>query len=279
MRTTVLWIIVVSSYLLAGPGCSRQGQSLDDDEPGPERRLLFEEQFSNPSCLDNWCLEGFARLSLGGQNDTGHLEIITTADPTNQDNKQSVLWCAKPFRGNLRFEFRARGQPGNRSIFYFNANPAGHFGLESIFDWSRPDAQMTRYAGCDSIEMYSVGILRDDQEICNLRYIGGTTASAYRDPSMVTGPELPYGLETIISAYQSPFLGRPDSWFEFALEIVDGRITFEIDGSQLLSLEDPENVGGEAFGWRALTDGGWFGFRNFVPGRVDYDYLRVYQLP
>jgi len=272
-----LLAVCLVMILAAGTRCGRENRVQNNEATGGEWELVLEEEFYDRSCLDRWRLEGFADLNLGREEGVDYIEITTRRDTADHDNRQSVLWCNEPFRGDLRFEFRARGETSNRSIFYFNANPVEGFDLSSIFDWLRPDAQMLHYAGCDSIEMYSVGILRDDQQECNLRYIGGTTAPAYRNPEMMTDVQRLYGDETIFKAFPSPFLGRPDTWFEFDLQVESSHITLKIDGKIIIDLEDPQDVGTEKFAWISLTDGGWFGFRNFVPGKVCYDHVRVYK--
>ncbi len=257
----------------------REKTASPDETRSLDWELVFEEDFSDDSYQEQWQLDGFADLEIAAEGSTSYLKIKTKPSETNPDNKQSVLWCRKRFPGDLRFVFRAKGDPGNRSIFYFNANPTPISGYNSIFDWDHPDAQMTQYAGKDIIELYTVGILRDDQAECNLRYIGGTTAPAYREYLKNPGAsaQAVYGRETIFQAYYSPFLNKPYTWFEFDLQILGRRLAMKVDGETVFGCEDPGNVGTEDYPWTSLTNGGWLGFRNFVPGTVYIDYLKVYR--
>ncbi|MCD6365066.1 MAG: DUF1080 domain-containing protein [Planctomycetes bacterium] len=232
--------------------------------------LVFEENFSDDSWPQRWRLEGFADLGIVRDGEADYLKIRTVKSAANRNNKQSVLWCKRRFSGNLRFVFRARGQSGNRSIFYFNANTTADSKLSSIFDLPRPDAQMVRYAGVDELEMYSVGILRDDQDRCNVRYLGGAMAECFRKQTR-------FGAESIIQSHDSPYRHKPQVWFKFDLRVVGPRITMEVDGVTVVDFEDSGNVGTDAFGWAPLDDGGFFAFRDFMPRQVDIDYVRVYR--
>jgi len=268
--------------LLAVVSCNGtpRGKTVSRDETRSlDWELAFEEDFSNISYEEQWRLDGFADLEIAAEGTASYLKIKTKAGETNPENKQSVLWYRKRFPGDLRFVFRAKGDSGNRSIFYFNANPTPVSGYNSIFDWDRADAQMTQYAGMDIIELYTVGILRDDQDECNLRYIGGTTAPVYREylKKPDASAQAVYGSETIFQAHHSPFLNKPDTWFEFDLQIVGRHLVMKVDEETVFDCEDPGNVGTENYPWTSLTNGGWLGFRNFVPGTVCIDYLRVYR--
>ena len=126
--------------------------------------------------------------------------------------------------------------------------------------------------------IYTIGILRSDESSCNLRYIGGSTAGAYLEYMKNPGVEAQavFGAETIYKSYDSPFEGKPDRWFEFDISVVGDSITLAIDNNELFRCKDPGNVGCEAYSWTALSNGGWLAFRNFVPGVVCIDYLKVY---
>jgi len=235
--------------------------------------LVFEENFSDASHMKNWLLDGFADLSMEGEGQIRYLRIGTKPSADNPNNFQSVLWRQERYRGDLRFEFRAKGEPGNCSIFYFNANPTKGSGYDSIFDWERPDAQMARYAGSEKIEMYSVGILRDVGK-CNFRCIGGNTVDAYRKPDR--RETRIHEKATLICSYDSPFEQKPDTWFTFDLQIVGRRITLKVDGEQVFEVEDNGKDEPGVFSRTPLTNGGFFGFRNFKPNAVCVDYIKVY---
>ena len=270
----VAFALVVSSCAAAGP---KERRRPPDDRPS--WTLVFQEDFSDDSFRDKWRLEGLAQLAIRSDGTTKFLEIRTKRSETDAKKRQSVYWCGRRFSGDLRFVFRARGAAGNRSIFYFNANAAKDSGHKSIFEWTRPDADMIRYAGDERLEMYSVGVLRDDQAKCNLRYIGGSAAELYR--TLRTGKwkrrEELYGRETIIRAYDSPFSGEPGTWFEFDLRVEGGRIALAVEGKQIFDVKDPGDVGAAEHAWTPLTGGGWFAFRNFRPNAVGIDYVRVYE--
>ncbi len=234
--------------------------------------LRFEEEFSDESYRERWRLEGFAGLSRASKGPARFLRIQTHENPSDPGQKQSVLWCMEPVRGTaVRFVFRARGETRNQSLFLFNANPTRESGLRSIFDRSRPDALYVRYAGSETIEMYSVGILRDVQKQANIRYLGG---NAVKTRSFPEGVHIP-----VLQSFDSPCFGKPDTWFEFDLRIEGRRITLLVDGKPVMETEDSGSSSALGTTWSPLTDGGFFGLRNFVPGRVDVDYLRVFTNP
>lgn len=236
-------------------------------EPDSAWTPVLEEEFSDETWKDRWRLEGFADLSLGEEGDARFLKILTRTGDGKKD--ESVLWYREPVRGDLRFLFRARAEDKNRSIFLFNANPTAASGLKSIFDVPREDAQYVRYAGTETIEMYSIGILRSDEKRCNLRYLGG---------GAVKTPNLPNKLHSpVISSHPSPYEGKPDAWFEFDLRVEGKKITFRVNGKVVAEVEDPGRSEALGTAWTPLTNGGHFGFRNFQPNTACIDSVRVYR--
>ncbi|MGH8694430.1 MAG: hypothetical protein ACREVM_09425, partial [Burkholderiales bacterium] len=231
--------------------------------------LRSDEEFSDESCLKRWCLEGMAKLTPANEGPTRFLRIQTLESAANRELKQSVLWRREPVRGAaVRFVFRARGESRNQSLFLFNANPTRESGHRSIFDWTRPDALYVRYAGSELIEMYSVGILREREKQSNLRYLGGVAVKARSFPEGVHIP--------ILGSFDSPCFDRPDTWFEYDLRVEGRRITLFVDGRQVAAVEDTGASAALGTAWTPLTDGGYFGLRNFVPNQVDVDYVRVF---
>jgi len=235
-----------------------------------KRTPLFEEDFADDAFRDRWVLEGFADLMLGRDGDMPFLRMATTRNPENPKNKQSVLWCRQRFPHDLRVQFRAQGATANRAIFYFNAVPMPDSGHETIFDWGRPDAEMTRYAGDSRIAMYTVGMLRDDEDKCNLRYIGGTISEAYAKLKFE-----PYQQASIIESYASAFEGKPDTWFDFEVRVEGRRIAMDVNGQTMFDVEDRGRAGSDDWTWDPLSEPGWLAFRNFVPNEVCIAQLRV----
>ncbi len=238
-----------------------------DDQKG--WALWMAEEFSDDSYRKRWRTEGLAELTTGKAGAVRFLRIRTLENPGQREDKQSVLWFRRPVPGDLLFVFRVRAEAGNQSLFLFNANPTRESGFRTIFDRPRPDAQYVRYAGTESIEMYSLGMLRDRQRQCNIRYLGG---SAVKTRSFQQGVHIPN-----LHAHGSPYFGKPDTWFELDLSIEGRRISLLVDGIQIAELEDAGESGELGTKWTPLTNGGYFGFRNFVPGRVEVDYIRVYR--
>jgi len=234
-------------------------------------RPVLQEDFADDSFRDRWVLEGFADLALERDKDLPHIRIATTRNPHEPKNRQSVLWCKQRFSGNVRVTFRAKGATANRAILYFNAVPTPESGHRTIFDWDRPDAEMIRYAGDSRIAMYTLGMLRDDQNVCNLRYIGGSIADAY-----TALPFDPYQQASIIKAYDSAFRDKPDTWFDFDIRVVGRRIALDIDGVNVFDVQDTGCAELDEWRWESLTEGGWIGFRNFVPNDVCVGRVRVY---
>jgi len=279
-RPFIIALIPVQLALLSIMACTIVGEGPAQDLAEPKARceeswnLAFEEDFSDASYKGRWLLDGFANLSVEDEGQTRYLRIGTKRSADNPNNFQSVLWCKERFSGDLRFRFRAKGESGNASIFYFNANPTEESGYDSIFDWVRPDAQMARYAGSGKMEMYSVGLLRNTAK-CNLRYIGGGTIDAYNSPNRQQ--DRAYDKATLICSYDSPFEEKPDTWFTFDLQIVGRQITLKVDGEEVFDVEDNGKTEPGVFSRTPLTHGGFFGFRNFKPNAVCVDYIRVYR--
>jgi len=253
-------IAMVSLVLAAAPGDARTARV-------PVWQLVFQEEFSDASYKDDWQLDGKAELTLKTEGKAGYLEIAT--------KKRSVLWLKRHFGGDIRVVFRARGQTKNRSIFYFNARPTPDSGFKTVFDWPRPDADMKRYAGTNIVELYTVGMLRDDQDVCNLRYLGGTTAWAYNRPKR--NRDGAYDTETIFKPYDSPFRNQPDTWFEFDVQVIGEQILMVVNHVTVIDLVDPGRTPQGKSTWKPLVSGGWIGFRNFRPKTVCLDYVRVYR--
>ena len=270
MRITTTFISALVVFL---GGCTADRQSAESPW-----RLAFEEQFNNDAALNAWHPDGFANQRIKYENGTSFLEIETYPSQENPENKQSVLWLEKHFSGDTRYKFRARATDKNRSIFFFNANPTPEAEYENVYSRNFPDAQYDRYAAEDGLETYTIGILRSDESSCNLRYIGGSTAGAYREYMKTPGQDAQtvFGAETIFQSYDSPFKGKPDTWFDFDISVEGDSISLSIDGREIFRCKDPGNAGRDSYGWTPLGDGGWLAFRNFVPGTVCIDYLKVY---
>ncbi len=131
------------------------------------------------------------------------------------------------------------------------------------------------------IRQHSAGLLRG-LKMCNLRFLGGTgTSEAFQ--KYWNGRKFEtYDAESIFHSYPSPYFGKPDTWFEFALEVKGQRITLDVDGKRVMDIEDPGRSKPGNYTWKPLMEGGWFGFQAFVmggPRRLCIDYLRVYRLP
>ncbi|WP_179137414.1 hypothetical protein, partial [Candidatus Entotheonella palauensis] len=230
-------------------------------------QLVYEENFNNFSVRDpNWLFEGTGRLNVRDVSRNPYLRITTEAGPVD---KATVFWYRKPFRGDVRYRFRARAANRTSALFFFNANPTQD---DSILDWVRPDALYKRYAGDRRLATYTLAILRSTRSFCKLRHIGG---DAYRALSELSYED--FQTETILQTYDSPFLHKPDRWFDFDVRVVEDGITVRIDGKTEVSIVDTGNTGSAAYGWTPLTDGGWFAFRNSRPGYMDVDDIRVYE--
>ncbi|MBN1670108.1 MAG: heparinase II/III family protein [Kiritimatiellae bacterium] len=240
-------------------------------EDAADWQPVFEEEFSDESYRERWHLDGTAELAIEREGNASALKIATRAGGADAGQRASVLWCKRRLAGDVRICLRARGESGNRGILLFNARPMPDSGHATIFDWVRPDSAYARYAGDPIWAMYSVGILRNDEKACNLRYIGGTAAAALAEVSYKRFQE-----ETVIAACDSPFRGKPLTWFELDLRVIGKRIVLFVDGAKAIDLVDPGNMGTPEYGWTALTGGGWFGIRNFVPKCVWVDRVRVY---
>lgn len=247
-------------------------------ESNAKGKLIFEENFSDDTWQDRWTVEGYADTAVRREGETSYLEVTTK----NQATAMSVIWCRQRFPGNCRYEFRAKAESHHNPIIYFHARPTETSGADTIFAWKREATSMEEYAGRPYIEMYSVGILRDHQPACNLRFLGGTGTSEAFQKYWKHGKFDRYDAESVFHSYPAPSFGKPDTWFDFALQVKGKRITLDIDGKRVMDLDDPGRSASGDYTWKPLTDGGRFAFQAFVMGaqrRHCLDSLRVYQLP
>ena len=136
---------------------------------GEQWQLVLQEDFDSPKCLGEWSLDGPADVSV---TPDGKLRIKTEqCEVAGHRARCSVLWHRAPFWGDLRIEFDAKAARKSRCLFLFNARATGPD--HSIFAWKRPLAAYADYAYEPRIELYSMGILRSDQKLLNLRHLGG----------------------------------------------------------------------------------------------------------
>jgi len=238
--------------------------------------LVFSEDFSSPEALKHWQLEGAAAVSVTPE---GRLLIETQKKEIEGHLVRcSVLWYSRPIKGDLRFEFDARGDMNNRCIFFFNAQPReGH---KSIFEWERPLAPYEAYSNDERIQLYSFGILRHDQEKVNLRHLGNQESIATWNKRQATpnneenAEELRrlwdmFQDQTVISESPSPF-GDEKTTYHFDIRVVGNRLVGRVNGKRVFDLVD------EPRGKNPLR-GGYVGFRNFRPTRAWHDNIRIYR--
>ena len=158
------YAVVVAVLALAGCHMVPSGRA-----PEPEWRLVVQEDFDSSDCLRDWVLDGAADVSV---TPAGKLRIQTQdREVSGERVRCSVLWYRKPVWGDLRFEFEAKAAAKSRCILFFNARGTGKD--KSIFTWERPLAAYADYAYEPRIELYTLGILRSDQNGLNLRHLGG----------------------------------------------------------------------------------------------------------
>lgn len=221
--------------------------------------LIYANEFNDASLPGDFVTDGFAEMSA----ENGHLIIKTLKTDAGIE---SVVWLDKKIEGDVRIRFRIKGSTGSRMIFYFNARG-------EVFNSARNNARMGHYAGTGKMEMYSVGLLRDDQKLCNARFIGGNTSEAYMKYGRTP---LIYDQETVITSFKSPFYGKPNEWFDCEVQVTGTRMQISIDGNKVVDVEDTGHAGGPEYNWQPLTGGGYIAFRNFTPAETHIDYLRVY---
>ena len=132
--------------------------------------LSLREDFDSPACLTEWSLDGPADVSVTAD---GKLRIKTEQrDVGGEQARCSVLWRRQPIWGDLRFEFDCQADPKSRCLFFFNAR--GNGADRGIFTWERPLAAYGDYAYEPRMELYTMGMLRSDQTLLNLRRLGGS---------------------------------------------------------------------------------------------------------
>ena len=133
-----------------------------------EWREVLSENFESTDALKNWLLDGSADVKVGG-----HELQVTTKEVTIDGvvSSGSVLWCKRPFWGDLKISFKCRAEAGTRAILFFNAR--ANSPQRDIFAWQRPHSTYGDYSYERRLELYSMGILRSDQPTLNLRHLGG----------------------------------------------------------------------------------------------------------
>jgi hypothetical protein len=115
---------VILCCIVFWTGCYESESETDQGTMRPSRwDLVFEENFYDDAWRSRWLLEGVAEMERSTVDGSRVLAIHTQVDSNMTKNRQSVLWCRQQFCGNLRIVFRIKGETGNRSIFYFNAQP------------------------------------------------------------------------------------------------------------------------------------------------------------
>jgi len=241
--------------------------------PGPGKNaweLVVSEDFSGPDAIKGWVLDGPGQASVTD----GQLLVETQrAEVDGQKASCSVFWRPTPVWGDLRFEFDARAEMKNRCIFFFNAQPLK--GCKSIFEWKRPLARYMDYAGEERMQLYTLGMLRYDQDAENLRVVGGPLARFLKEMEKAPrGPERKrlnqaFQKKTIFQSHPS-VAKDPEKMAHFVLTAVGARLTLEVDGRQIFDVVDEQRAANP-------LKGGFFGFRNFRPTKAWYDNLKVYR--
>ncbi len=234
-------------------------------------RLVMREDFAGSAALAHWRLDGAADASVTSQG-----ELLIQTQKRQVDGKTvrcSVLWYERPFWGDLRIEFDARGERGNRCILFFNAQPRGGRGL---FDWTRPLARYGDYAWDERLRLHSVGILRYDQPTINLRRLGWGRLDYWRQLDTLPRRDPKrrkiydeFQVATVLARFASPFKD-PQRMSHIELRVEGERITLRVDGKKAVSCKDKRMA-------EAGRRGGYFGFRNFRPSRAWFDNVRVWR--
>ncbi|MFZ5832244.1 MAG: family 16 glycoside hydrolase [Planctomycetota bacterium] len=253
--------------------CAVQAVPAATDDTG--REVVLDERFAGPDFRKHWLLEGIADLDVREEGGRRFLHIQTQQSPRDKQLHHSVLWYRDRLEGDLRFEFRARAQVGNGTIFYFNARrPDGS--SQSPFDPPRPDALEERYSGSKEFEAYTLGYLRSPT--LNLRHVGGATSAAWPNP-WTKENSARYDRESIFANPPSPFGKQCDTWHDFDVSVTGDRIRILVDGQQVIDHRDSGKSPEGTLAWKPLLAGGWIGFRNFTATWVDIESLRVSRIP
>ena len=238
--------------------------------------LALEEDFSKPSALDNWKLDGAAQVSV---TKDGKLLIATQRkEIEGKGCRASVLWLKKPVEGDIRIEFDAKADPKSRCILFYNARPAeGH---KTIFDWARPQAKYSDYATDERIQLYTFSILRSDQKKLNVRRLGGRDSIETQKKRYATNRKENkkewvrlwrlFQKQTVLLDVDSPF-GDASKFYHVDVRVVGPRLTGYVDGKKVFDFVDRARV-------KNPLSGGYIGLRNFRPTKAWYDNLRVYRL-
>lgn len=216
--------------------------------PAPE--VLFD---GDPAQLENWVLDGEADLAVAD----GVLSITART--------AMVFWTPAWVTAPSEIEFEARTDDAKcRAILFFAAK-----GLETedIFEWERA-GEYGDYAYADTMELYTVGLLRDATGTpSNLRRLGGILPERFqilRETPADLDAEGKRKWKEAFDAFQ-PYSIRSDApdgteletWHAYRVrQDPDGRVRVWVDERLVHDYVEPENP---------LLQGR-FGFRNFGKG-------------
>ena len=132
-------------------------------------KQVHHVELDSPEDLEHWQLEGAGEAAVTEQGElrvTNRQEVIDGVE-----TQGSVMWYRRPFWGDVRLEFDCRAEPQSRAILFFNARATGDD--RNLFAWERPRALYEDYAFEPRTELYTIGLLRSDEGVLNLRRLGG----------------------------------------------------------------------------------------------------------
>ena len=217
----------------------------------PGGSLIYENALSGPELMEDFILEGKARISFP----EGHLRLENAESEQLGQKANYVYWCRREFPEDflLEIDFRPVREPGLAMLF-FAASGSGGRGL---FDPSLAPrtGEYVQYHHGD-INAFHVSFFRRKEKdersfhTCNLRKS--------------------YGLHMVAQgADPIPDAADADRFYHLSLLKKGADVHFAIDGLEILRFHDD----GTAFG--PVLRGGCIGLRQLAPMIGEYANLRI----
>ena len=158
--------------------------------------------------------------------------------------KGLTLWRKEKMKGNVVIEYdacvmnegRAEDRLSDLNCFWMASDPKFPNNLRKRMDWRNGI-----FANCYSLQLYYVGFGGNHNTTTRFRRYDG-------DESAITSKEQQ---PAILKEYtDEEHLLKPNKWYHIRLESSNGRVTYTIDGQQLVDFRDAHPL-----------NEGWFGFR------------------
>ncbi len=220
----------------------------------PRQELIYENALSSPLDIQNFRLEGEAKLTF----ENGKLQMQNMLDPAEGQKSNYVLWCDQIFPKNIAitWKFKPLSEPGLAMLFFAAQGKSG----QNMFDQTlaKRQGEYKQYHHGD-INAFHLAYFRRRFEterafyVCNLRKSYGAHIVAQGADPIPSVSDLMYPMEMKLVKNQK-------------------NVSFYINELPILSYLDD----GKTFG--PLLGEAYIGFRQMAPLIAEYWDLKVFVL-